>query len=162
MDKCGFCVGRGLHDSYSNHTLRACKQSGAAQLKVRLGGVIHLEGYKARGSCGDCGIPREFCQRWEKGKDESWEVNELKKCQYEQLVYDIVIGLFQCSDSRYSMDLYTTIQEEGNERYAHLSDEDVAAWLCKDMIVAGVKCSEIIWQFWIWTIMIQKRKTVFS
>jgi len=54
-------------------------------------------------------------------------MNELKKYQYEQLIYDIMIELFQCSDSRYSMNLYTTIQKENNERYAHLSNENVAA-----------------------------------
>jgi len=73
-------------------------------------------------------------------------------------VYDTVIGLFQCSDSRYRVAVYTTIEEEGDEEYAGLDDEDVAAWLCRGMTVAGVECSEIIRQFSIWTRMVQKAK----
>ncbi len=136
-----------MHDFYINHTLKACKQNDAVQLKIWFDEIIYLEEYKIRDSCRNYNISQKFCQRWEKRKNESWKMNELKKYQYEQLIYDIMIELFQCSDSRYSMNLYTTIQKENNERYAHLSNENVAAWLCKNMTVIEVKCSEIIQQF---------------
>jgi len=158
VGKCSFCAGRGLDSPHINHTLRACKRGGAAQRQVRLGEAIHLEGYRAQGGCRDCGTPREFCRRWEKRENGMWKLDRSKRCQYGQLVYDTVIGLFQCSDSRYRVDVYTTIEEEGDEEHAGLDDEDVAAWLCRGMTVAGVECSEIIRQFSIWTRMVQKAK----
>ena len=73
-------------------------------------------------------------------------------------MYNTVIGLFQCSDSRYRVDVYIVIEEEGDKEYAGLDDKDIAAWLCKGMTVAGVKYLEIIRQFLIWTRMVQKVK----
>ena len=80
----------------------------------------------------------------------------MKKCQYGRLVYDTVVGLFQCSDKRYALDLYTTIEEEGEEEYRQMDDEDVVMWLCKRLVVSGVESAEIMRQLWVWTQMVQR------
>ena len=69
-------------------------------------------------------------------------------------MYDIVIGLFQCSNNRYRVDLYTAIEEEGDEEYVGLDNKDITAWLCKGITMVGVKYLEIIQQFSIWTRMV--------
>ena len=42
------------------------------------------------------------------------------------------------------MDIYIIIEEEGDEEYIGLDDKDVVIWLYRGIIVAGVKCLEII------------------
>jgi len=59
-------------------------------------------------------------------------------------VYNTVIGLFQCSNSRYRVDVYTVIEEEGDKEYIGLDNKDIAAWLYRGITVAGVECLEII------------------
>ena len=45
------------------------------------------------------------------------------------------------------MDIYIIIEEEGDKEYIGLDNEDIAVWLYRGIIVAGVKCLEIIRQF---------------
>lgn len=71
-------------------------------------------------------------------------------------MYDTVIGLFQCSDTRYAPDLLTTIEEEGEEKYRGIGDEDVLRWLCKKLVVSGVEGAEMVRQLWVWTQMVHK------
>jgi hypothetical protein len=96
-DKCGFCAGKGLVGAHINHTLRNCPRGGAAKRKTELGECIYLEGIKAQSGCQECGVPREFCQRWQR-KHGEWVVVPSKQCQYKTLVYDTVVGLFHCGD----------------------------------------------------------------
>ena len=159
VGKCGFCAGQGLTSSHIDHTMETCIKGGSRQLKVRLGEAIHLEGFKASSGCPGCGIPREFCDKWVRISDGTWRVIASKSCKYGSMVYNTVIGLYQCSDRKYAMGLLDTILEEGDPEYRDLSDEDVALWLCKGIEVEGLECSEIIRQLWVWTGMVQKNKT---
>ena len=42
------------------------------------------------------------------------------------------------------MDIYIIIEEEGDKEYVGLDDKDIAAWLYRGIMVAGVKYLEII------------------
>lgn len=141
-----------------DHSMKTCKRGASKQRIVRLGEAIHLEGFKAHSGCAGCGIPREFCDRWVRTGDGTWRVTASKSCQYGLMVYDTVIGLYQCRDRKYAMDLLDTILEEGDSEYSDLSDEDIARWLCKGVVVKGIEGSEIIRQLWGWTGMVQKTK----
>jgi hypothetical protein len=68
------------------------------------------------------------------------------QCQYGHLAYETVVGLFQCSDTRYAIDLLTTIEEEGEEEYSSLGDEEVSRWLCKRLVVLGIESAELLRQ----------------
>lgn len=162
VGKCGFCAGRGLDGTQINHNLHHCRRGGARQRSIRMGEAIFAEGYKAQGGCATCGIPREFCDRWAKSSDGHWQMRPLRKCQYGRLVYDTVVGLFQCSDKRYALDLYTTIEEEGEEEYSEMGDEEVTMWLCRKLVVSGVECAEIMRQLWVWTRMVRKAHTALA
>ncbi|KAJ6267416.1 hypothetical protein PSV08DRAFT_229224 [Bipolaris maydis] len=154
--KCGFCAGRGLDGTQIKHSLRDCKRGGARQRSIRMGEAIFAEGFKAQGGCAGCGVPREFCDQWTKSSDGHWQMRPSQKCQYGRLVYNTVVGLFQCSDNIYALDLYTTIEEEGDEEYREMHDEDVTMWLCRKLVVSGIECAEITRQLWVWTRMVQK------
>ena len=156
VGKCGFCAGRGLSGSKINHTLGECSRGGAEQRSLRIGEAIFGEGIEAQGGCRRCGIPREFCDRWKKSSDGHWQVRPSIQCQYGHLAYEIVVGLFQCSDTRYALDLLTTIEEEGEEEYSSLGDEEVSRWLCKRLVVSGVEGAELMRQLWVWTQMVHK------
>lgn len=71
-------------------------------------------------------------------------------------MYDTIIGLYQCTDSRYALDVLTTIEEEGQPEYSDMDDEAVTRWLCKKLRVAGVEGSEMMRQLWVWTQMVQQ------
>jgi hypothetical protein len=64
-------------------------------------------------------------------------------------VYHTVVGLFQCSEPKYAVDLLITIEEEGEEEYCGLGDEEVLMWLCKKLVVSGVESAEMIRQLWV-------------
>ncbi|PVH90804.1 hypothetical protein DM02DRAFT_678390 [Periconia macrospinosa] len=157
MHKCGFCAGRGLYGSHVTHTRRACPRGGREQLEVGLGEAFYVDEYKAKGGCRECGVPREMCQRWRK-EEGGWVVDRWQICRYGKLVYDTVIGLYQCDDDRYRLDLDILIEEEGDEEYSYRTDEDVASWLCRRRTVAGIQCSEIIRQLTAWTRMVKKAR----
>lgn len=159
VGKCGFCAGRGLQGSKINHSLSECGRGGARQRSIRVGEAIFAEGFKAQGGCARCGVPREFCDRWAKSSDGHWQLQPLKRCQYGRLVYDTVVGLFQCSEPKYAEDLLTTIEEEGEEEYCEMGDEEVSMWLCRQLVVSGVESTEMIRQLWVWTRMVLKVHT---
>jgi hypothetical protein len=156
VGKCGFCAGRGLQGLKINHSLSECRRRGATQRSTRVGEAIFAEGFKAQGGCASCGVPREFCDRWEKSSDDNWQLQPLARCQYGRLVYDTVIGLFQCSDRKYAEELLVTIEEQGEEEYRDLGDVEVASWLCKRLVVSGIESTEMIRQLWVWTRMVVK------
>jgi hypothetical protein len=124
--------------------MEACIKGGNKQLQVRLGEVIHLEGFKACEGCPDCGLPREFCAKWEQQSNGTWMISPSNTCQYGHLVYDTVIGLFQCGDRKYTLDLFDAMQEDFRARSVAFSDKDIALWLRKELNVAGIRCLEII------------------
>ena len=76
-----------------------------------------------------------------------------------RLVYDTVIGLFQCSEPKYAEDLLVTIEEEGEEEYCGMRDEEVSMWLCRKLVVSGVESTEMMRQLWVWTRMVFKAHT---
>jgi hypothetical protein len=156
VGKCGFCAGRGLSGLKINHTLGECSRGGAKQRSLRIGEAIFGEGIEAQGGCKRCGIPRELCDKWDKSIDGHWQLQPLMQCQYGRLAYETVVGLFQCSDTRYALDLLTTIEEEGEEEYSLLGDEEVSRWLCKKLVVSGVEGAELMRQLWVWTRMVHK------
>ncbi|KAL5401080.1 hypothetical protein PMIN03_011834 [Paraphaeosphaeria minitans] len=156
LGKCGFCAGRGLRGSKINHTLAKCESGGAKQRFLRIGEAIFEEGFEARGGCKNCGIPREFCDKWARSSDGRWQLQPMMQCQYDQLAYETIVGLFQCGDTSYAIDLYTTIQEEGDEEYSSLEDEDVAIWLCRSLVASGMEGAELMRQLWVWTRMLHK------
>jgi hypothetical protein len=156
VGKCGYFAGRGLQNSKINHSLSECKRGGARQRSIRIGEAIFAESMQARGGCARCAVPREFCDRWTKSSDGHWQLQPLRRCQYGRLVYDTVVGLFQCSETKYAQDLLTTIEEEGEEEYRGMGDEDVSRWLCKKLVVSGVESAEMIRQLWVWTRMVFK------
>jgi hypothetical protein len=158
VGKCGYCAGRGLRGSQITHSLRKCPRGGAKQLTIRLGEAIHLEGLKAQGGCRQCGMPREFCQKWEKKKEGEWRELEYENCQYGELIYDTVIGLLQSEDSEYWLGLYITIQEEGDEEFGELDDESIALWLGRKIVVAEVEATEMIRQLYYWTNTVRSTK----
>ena len=41
-------------------------------------------------------------------------------------MYNIVIRLFQYSNSRYRVDIYTVIKKEGGEKYTSLNNKNIA------------------------------------
>jgi hypothetical protein len=41
-------------------------------------------------------------------------------------VYNMVIRLFQCSNSRYKVDVYIIIKKKGDKEYAGLGNENIA------------------------------------
>jgi hypothetical protein len=156
VGKCGFCAGRGLQGSKIKHSLSDCTRGGARQRSIRVGEAIFGQGFKARGGCARCGVPREFCDRWAKSSDGHWQLQPLRRCQYGRTVYDTVVGLFQCSEPKYAEDLLVTIEEEGEEDYCGMGDEEVSMWLCRKLVVSGVESTEMMRQLWVWTRMVFK------
>lgn len=101
-----------------------CRRGGrGAQRSIRVGEDTFAESFKAQGGCAKCGVPREFCDRWEKSSDDNWQLQPLTRCQYGRLVYDTVVGLIQRSDREYAEDLLITIKEQGEEDYRDIGDE---------------------------------------
>jgi hypothetical protein len=132
--KCGYCAGRGLNGPKINHRLRECNRGGRKQRSIRLGEAIFAEGYKVKGGCTSCGVPQEFCERWVRSESGLWKEKSFGKCQYGSLMYDTIIGFYQFTDSRYALDVLTTIEEEGQPEYSDMGDEDVTRWLCKKLV----------------------------
>ena len=83
-------------------------------------------------------------------------MRSLMQCQYGQLAYETIVGLFQCNDTRFAIDLYTTIKEEGEDEFISLGDWEVLTWLCRRLVVSGTEGAEIIRQLWTWTQMVYK------
>lgn len=156
VSKCGFCAGRRLQGSKINHSLGKYRQGRARQQSIHIGKAIFAEGIKTQGSCARYGAPREFCNRWAKLSDRHWQLQSLKRCQYRGLVYNTVISLFQCSDTRYAQDLLTTIKEEGEEEYHRMGDKEVSRQLAKKLVVSGVEGAEIVQQLQVWTQIVHK------
>lgn len=154
VGKCGFCAGKGLYGAHIEHILENCPRGGSVHIGSGLGECILLEGIVARGGCRSCGIPRD---RWQRTHTGGWE-SSTNQCQYQNLVYHTMIGLFHCGDNRYRMDAYNTIEEEGLETYGGLSDEDVACWLSAKLTVASIRSSQIMRVFTIWTRMAWRAK----
>jgi hypothetical protein len=158
IGKCSFCVGRGLHGGQINHTLGECKRGGAIYRRTGLGEIIYLEGFWVESGCRKCAAPHELCQRWKKCQDRTWERDESKDCQYRQLVYDTVIGIFHCADPKFRLELVCDIQDDV-DGYHDLGDlEEVAVWLGTGVILEGVECARIMQQFYAWTKVLQKGK----
>jgi hypothetical protein len=78
------------------------------------------------------------------------------RCQYRQLAYETIVGLFQCNDTRFAIDLYTTIEEEGEEEFISLGDWEVPTWLCRRLVVSETEGAEMMRQLWAWTQMLHK------
>jgi hypothetical protein len=94
VGKCGFCAGKGLSGKLTNHSLRQCSRGGAAYIKSGLGECIHLEGFKAQAGCRTCGVPREFCRKWQKARNGEWHILPSKECRMER---SYTIQLLGCS-----------------------------------------------------------------
>ena len=56
----------------------------------------------------------------------------------------MVIKLFQYSNSKYRVDVYTVIKKKGGEKYTGLDNKNIAVQLYKGIIIAKVKYLEII------------------
>jgi hypothetical protein len=108
--KCAFCAGRGLRGSHIQHALEACHRGGSRQLQRELGECIYMEGLRPQAGCVHCGIPRVFCARWERA-GQAWKLSG-KQCQYGNLIFNTIIGLFYCDCKEYRMDAYATMDED--------------------------------------------------
>lgn len=71
------------------------------------------------------------------------------------MVYDTVIGLLQSGDSKYASDLWDAMQEGLGAEAVEFSDENIALWQWRDLTVAGLRCSQVLRQFWVWTCMLR-------
>jgi len=130
------------------HALKACHRGGARQRLRGLGEQIHLEGFNARGGCPECGVPREFCDGWQK-HDRHWSRSD-RLCQYETVMYDTVIGLFHCGDDRYHIDL---LEDMMDADIPSPNYEEVASWLGRKLVVDGVRGSQFVRTLMVWTRM---------
>ncbi|KAI3572849.1 hypothetical protein IWW34DRAFT_824118 [Fusarium oxysporum f. sp. albedinis] len=136
MGKCSFCAGRGVQGPQIEHTLRQCPHGGKQVLKSELAEAIYEEGFRARGGCRRCALPREVCQAWEKDMSGEWCFHPRVRCQYGSQAYDTAIGFFFCKNSHYRIELMESMSEEGLN---DLDEESVAEWLGKKIVVMGVE-----------------------
>jgi hypothetical protein len=160
VGKCSFCAGKGLHGTLIKHSLKICHRGGARQLHRELSESIYSEGFKPRYGCPECGGPREFCDRWRWG-DGAWKLSG-RKCQYGNLIYDTVIGLFYCDEKVYRIDAYSAMEEDSDPGDRDRTDEDVAIWLCNRLKVVDVECSLLVRTLAVWTKMVWRRQSVLS
>jgi hypothetical protein len=160
VGKCSFCAGKGLYGAQIKHLLENCHRGGARQLQRELGENIYSEGFKPRYGCPQCGGPREFCERWRLG-DGAWKLSG-RKCQYGNLIYDTVIGLFYCDERAYRVDAYSAMEEDSDPGGQGRTDEDVAIWLCNRLKVVDVECSLFVRTLAVWTKMVWRRKSLLS
>jgi hypothetical protein len=95
-----------------------------------------------------------MCRQWWK-EGEKWTLDELSPCEYRQLVYDTVIGLYHCPDPKFGSQLFDAMQE--TVECEGLNDvEEIARWLGSSITVEGeVQCSRIMEQFQLWTQTVQ-------
>ncbi|EMT67894.1 hypothetical protein FOC4_g10000150 [Fusarium odoratissimum] len=159
MGKCSFCAGRGVQGPQIEHTLRQCPRGGKQVLSSELAEGIYEEGFRARGGCRRCALPREVCQAWEQDTFGEWCFHPRVRCQYGSQAYDTAIGFFFCKSSRYRIELMESMSEEGLN---DLDEESVAVWLGKKITVTGVEASEIMRQLRWWSQMVWKRTRVNS
>jgi hypothetical protein len=151
MGKCSFCAGRGVQGPQIEHTLRKCPHGGKRVLRSELAEAIHEEGFRARGGCRRCAMPREVCEAWEQDGSGEWCFNQAVSCQYGSQAYDTAIGFFLCTDPRYRMELRENMSEEGSE---HDDEEQVAIWLGKKITVTGIEACQMTRQLRVWSRMV--------
>ncbi|RBA11787.1 hypothetical protein FPRO05_14224 [Fusarium proliferatum] len=151
IGKCSFCAGRGVKGSQIQHTLRHCPHGGKQVLSSELAEAIYEEGFRARGGCRKCALPREVCQAWEQNTSGEWCFHHGLRCQYGSQAYDTAIGFFFCKNSRYGIELMESMSEEDLD---DLDEESVAVWLGKKITVTSVEASEIMKQLRWWSQMV--------
>jgi hypothetical protein len=112
MDKCGFCLGRGLHISQARHTMRTCPRGGKQQLRRRLGEAFFLEGFRNEGlsklrppSCHVC--------TEDKGGRVPLQAGSIR--DYSRL--------YQCGSAEFRVSILTDLSDDGVD---DIKDEDVA------------------------------------
>ncbi|EWZ78938.1 hypothetical protein FOWG_16879 [Fusarium oxysporum f. sp. lycopersici MN25] len=157
IGKCSFCAGRGVKGPQIQHTLRQCPHGGKQVLSSELAEAIYEEGFRARGGCRKCALPREVCQAWEQDTSGEWCFHPGVRCQYGSQAYDTAIGFFFCKNSRYRIELMESMSEEGLD---DLDEESVAVWLGKKITVTSVEASEIMRQLRWWSQMVWKSARV--
>jgi hypothetical protein len=93
--------------------------------------------------------------------DGAWKPSG-RKCQYGNLIYDTVIGLFYCDEKEYLIDAYSAMEEDSDLGDRGRTDEDVATWLCNRLRVVDVECSLFIRTLAVWAKMVWRRQSVLS
>jgi hypothetical protein len=103
---------------------------------------------------------RGGARQWRWG-DGAWKLSG-RKCQYGNLIYDTVIGLFYCDEKVYRIDAYSAMEEDSDPGDRGRTDEDVAIWLCNRLKVVDVECSLLVRTLAAWTKMVWRRQSVLS
>ncbi|KAH7248230.1 hypothetical protein B0J15DRAFT_562411 [Fusarium solani] len=148
VGKCSFCAGRGVRGPQIEHALRQCPFGGKPTLRMGLAEAIYKEGMWALGGCLGCALPRELCQAWSKSASGRWKRDQGIRCQYGRQAYDTAIGFFYCKERKYRDELMESMADAGLENF---DEEEVASWLGRKIIVAGIESSEIMRQLRWWS-----------
>ncbi|KAI4192683.1 MAG: hypothetical protein LQ350_008592, partial [Teloschistes chrysophthalmus] len=150
--KCAYCIGKGLKSAGIEHEIRFCPNGGREQCFKGLGESIYLEGIFVRVGCSQCALPEDRCGAWKQSDSQRWVREKNGRCRWGSVVYDTIIALFHSGVEEFYLDIYETIQDEGEPDYDRLDEESIAIWLTRPTKEENTTGSaEIIEIFKAWT-----------